>query len=255
MLKRPSLSYHHNGHPVLSRSQIDLFATEFLAAYFPSNNIHPSRLSANDLFDLVERHDGVTHAIDDLGHDSLLKILGRIFLAKKHIILDSSLIGDRAISLPFVAAHEVAHWLLHRDCDIAAIRSNENLPDDDEETEQIDASLTTWTSLEWIEWQANKLAAALLIPTRAAINAIYALQGDMAINTRKGIIYKNSGVQGSIETHAQIIKIAALFGVSNTVARIRLKDLGLYHEQVPSKQQPDRMPQNPFSSIRALIKR
>ncbi|HTB79403.1 MAG TPA: ImmA/IrrE family metallo-endopeptidase [Opitutaceae bacterium] len=249
MLKRPQLKYHPGGHPVLSKEDIDAYAMQFLKAYFASNVCNPSKLSATELLELVREQDGVTYTINDLGHESLRKLLGRIYPTKKHILLDTCLTQDRVISFPFVAAHEVAHWLLHRDCDITAIRAQESFPDDHDETEKIDTFEITWTSLQRIEWQANKLAAAFLIPKKAAIHAIYALQTEFGINTRKGIIYKNASPAGSIETYAQIEKVAATFGVSNTVTRIRLKDLGLYHEQSPNMQRPDRTARNPFSSV------
>jgi Zn-dependent peptidase ImmA (M78 family) len=238
MLKRPHLDYHPNGHPVLSRQQIDAYAVQFLTAYFPNNLRNPSILSPVALLTKAHDEDGLNTTILDLGHESMKKRLGRIIPAKKLIILDPCLHEERHISLPFVVAHEVAHWLLHRDCKIAAIRAGESFPDDDEQTEQIDAADIGWTSLQWIEWQANKLAAALLIPKEPAIQAIYSLETELGINTQKGIIYENPTPGSRIETYTLLDRIAALFGVSKTVTRIRLTDLQLFQKQKPNTPRP-----------------
>ena len=248
MLRRPNLQYHPSGHPILSARAIEEYAEGFLAEYFPSHLPGPSPLRAAALISLVGDQDGVRTADDDLGLEGLRKCLGRMYLKRKLIVLDRVLFAERQISLPFVMAHEFAHWLLHRDCEIAAIKLQEKFPDDSDEAENPDKLDSGWTSLQFIEWQASKFAAALLIPKMAAIRAIYSVQTDLSIPLRKGVIYENTTAGGRAESEQQLELVAKIFEVSKTVTRIRLADLSLYHQQTP-KSRPASGPGNHFSQL------
>ncbi len=253
MLTRPNLRYLPDGHPILSQREIEDYAETLLEAHFPLRLAMPMPLKAGDLMTLVNDQDGVVTTRDDLGSKGHRKRLGRMYLKRKTVVLDHVLFGERQISLPFVMAHEVAHWLLHRDCDITAIKEREQFPDDDDETEDIDKSAQGWTALQWLEWQASKLAGALLIPRLAAHNTLVGLQKDMGFSqNRLGAIFENSSTEGRAESAEQIEWIAKLFDVSKTVTRIRLSNLGMYKKQ---DGEPCRVGKahNPFSSLSALI--
>jgi len=125
-------------------------------------------------------------------------------------------------------AHEFAHWLLHRDCSIHATREKEQLPDDGDDAEDIDQSVLGWSGLEWLEWQASKLAAALLIPSVAVRIAILPMQRDMGIVLNQGIIFENPTPGNRLECEEQIARVAKSFDVSKTVTRFRLLNLGFY---------------------------
>ena len=143
---------------------------------------------------------------------------------------------------------KLAHWLLHRDCSIAVIKQKDEFPGDGEEVEDADKSAVGWTSLQFIEWQASKLGAALLIPKIAAIHSIYSIQIGLSVPLRQGVIYENKEPEGRAESDRHLGLVAQEFGVSKTVARIRLTDLSLYHQQ---QQRPYRTgrAENPFLSI------
>lgn len=253
MLTRPNLRYLSDGHPILSQREIEAYAETLLKTHFPSRLAVPKPLTAAELMTLVRDQDGVVTERDDLGSEGHRKRLGRMYLKRKIIVLDHVLFGERQISLPFVMAHEVSHWLLHRDCNITAIKEREQFPDDDDETEDIDKSLQGWTALQWLEWQASKLAGALLIPRLAAHLTLVGLQKDMGFSeSRLGVIYENSSAEGRAESAEQIEWVAKLFDVSKTVTRIRLSNLGLYRKQ---DGEPSRVGKahNPFGSLTALI--
>lgn len=210
-------------------------------------------LRSDELLALVNNEDGVKNSIQDLGYQDVRKRLGRMYLKEKEIVLDTCLFAERKVSLPFVTAHEFAHWVLHRDCAIAAIRAKKSFPEDG--TEEAEFSNLRWTSLQWIEWQASKLVAAMLIPKAAAIIAIWTVQSELAINTRKGLLYENSNLSGRVETMAQLSRVSEMFGVSKTVAKIRLRDIGLYHQQTPSEIRTNRSARNPFGTFLELTER
>lgn len=253
MLLRPNLRYLPDGHPILSQREIEVYAETLLKAHFPSRLAVPNPLKAGDLITLIYDQDGVVTERDDLGSEGVRKRLGRMYLKRKIIVLDHVLFGERQISLPFVMAHEVAHWLLHRDCDITAIKEREQFPDDDDETEDLDKSVQGWSALQWLEWQASKLAGALLIPRLAVRNTLVSVQKEMGFSqNRLGVIYENSSTEGRAESLEQIERIAKLFDVSKTVTRIRLSTLGMYRKQ---DSDPNRMGKahNPFNSLTALL--
>jgi Zn-dependent peptidase ImmA (M78 family) len=247
MISRPKLSYHPDGHPVLSRAQIDDYAEALLSAHFPDQLCKPSPINPAELITLAHDSDGVTTIPQDLGHDGGRKRLGRTYLKRKVIALDLVLFQERQVSLPFVMAHELGHWLLHRDCPVNSIKQQEQLPDDNEDIETFEEPDLIWTPLRWLEWQANTFAAALLVPRKAAIRAIWSVQSDLGIATQKGIVYENATPMGQCETEDQLDRIAKLFNISKTLTRIRLRKLNLYQRQ---KDEPLRRgtAHNPFSS-------
>lgn len=252
MLPRPKLRYHPDGHPVLSQREIEDYAELLLKTYFPSNMVVPRPMTAGALMVLANEQDGVVTEPGDLGSEGIRKRLGRMYLKRKVVILDHVLFAERQISLPFVMAHEFAHWLLHRDCSITIIKGREQFPDDGDETEGIDKSILGWSAIDWLEWQASKLAGALLIPRLAAYNSIVGLQREMGITVRHGIIYENPTPESRAESEEQIERIAKFFDVSKTVTRIRLADLGMYQQQVNEPARTGKT-HNPFTSVTTLM--
>lgn len=232
MILRPGLRYHPRGHPVLSRRDLDKYADEFTLKYFPERRITPSFQNSGGLLKLLKDEDDVACIFSDLGTYNGGKILGQIQPKRKVVSLDESLLDNRQISFPFVAAHEFAHWVLHRDCDLIKIRASDSFPSDDEQTETRPAPKNTRPSMDWIEWQANYLAASILIPPIAAVNCIIDIHtNELPTNRQIRRIYKNLNQPAEAE-HALSL-VAQRFGVSKTVMRIRLKAIGLYEEQKP----------------------
>ena len=99
----------------------------------------------------------------------------------KTIILDESLLLTNSDGrLRFTCAHEIAHWLLHRELYIS--------------TGQAAASGDPQKSSEEnpvVERQANKLASLLLLPTMQVKKAFYAVRGNtdkiMALKEKFGV--------------------------------------------------------------------
>ena len=85
----------------------------------------------------------------------------------KTIILDESLLNSRGDGrLRFTCAHEIAHWLIHRELYAG--------------TGQAAALVNTKKSSEEnpaVERQANQLGTMLLMPTRQVKQAFYSLRG------------------------------------------------------------------------------
>ena len=115
-----------------------------------------------------------------------------IFVERGTIILDASLLKDKVRGRHrFTAAHELAHWLIHQELysgsgDTAAMLKNLK------KSSEVDRK---------IEYQADMLASALLLP----------------INQVKKAFYRTSG-------ESRVSQLALKFGVSKQAMEIRLKN-------------------------------
>ena len=95
-----------------------------------------------------------------------LKRYGLIIVDGKTIILDESLLcGPNDGRLRFTCAHEVAHWLIHKEL-YAGTGKTAALVDLKKSSDENPA----------VEWQANQLATLLLMPTVQVKRAFYALR-------------------------------------------------------------------------------
>lgn len=112
-----------------------------------------------------------------------------------------------------------------------------------EDDEPIADSILGWSALEWLEWQANKLAGIILMPASAILLAIEKVQNQEGIVRQRGRIFQNHSQQGKLEASRHLALVANEFQVSKTVAKIRLSDLQLFEIQ-PSPPKP-----NPLEGI------
>ncbi len=116
----------------------------------------------------------------------------KLFLEQGTIVIDNSLLyGSRVKRLRYTLAHELAHWLIHEEyylekCELA--------------------SKTSCDSSHQTECEADKLAAALLMPTGRVKVAFQRLRY-------------------TLNTEALINQMAIIFEVSQQSMSIRLKSL------------------------------
>ena len=167
-----------NGLYVLNRAQIDEIAMMVLAEYAPDAAHIPGVLSIEKLaqedfclsiVDKYLRRDylGLT-AFDDLTVrcHSLDRQAEIIEISEGTVLLNATLLQEgQARRRRFTMAHELAHWILHRSF---------HSPDNQEyRFRQIAcravefSNFRPWSNYEWEEWQADNLAAALLMPAPA----------------------------------------------------------------------------------------
>lgn len=124
----------------------------------------------------------------------------------------------------FTLAHENSHWILHRSyhsptnqqfqlrkqmpgyiaCRSSQVESNHHMLRSDK---------------DWEEWQADSLAAALLMPKEVFIEAARDELG-LGLNCYRG-------QTNSFQYYESIARLASRFQVSKNAACIRLKQLGL----------------------------
>ncbi|MBN1983734.1 MAG: ImmA/IrrE family metallo-endopeptidase [Chitinivibrionales bacterium] len=140
---------------------------------------------------------------------------------KNTILIDRSLQQEhKRNSEKFTIVHECSHQILHW----AYYRKHES-PPCRKETVQPTFTPTEWTDDDRIEWQANYLASALLIPL-SALNK-------MIEERRMADYYQQRRMRGLSEKSAltqAAMDVAIRFGVSTLMAKIRLQSINFGKE-------------------------
>ncbi len=134
------------------------------------------------------------------------------------IIIDNNLLDPRQERrYRFTIGHECAHWILHNDY-YAYNPDQLSLLDNSEPFVQcreingcdLQANKRAWSQTRWLEWQADKLSAALLMP-------------ETILRRWVG----NHPFSSFLDAHSCIKNLAAVFNVSEQAAFLRLHDLNL----------------------------
>lgn len=229
-------SQQANGMYILNRNNIEEIAAGILKEQFPMNLEYPTALKTEVLLDnlglMVKRkYLGIP------GHE----ILGAIIMGDSEelvscdimmnpIVIEESfgtvLINTQLCTVKntprrrYTEIHEAAHWLLHRPYfDRLDGRSRHIVCRTIENYKRVKK-----TDADWLEWQADSLAAALLMPrdvfcefARSAIRNAGATRNYLV----KGQTYDRKVFYGAIEP------ISKRFSVSHRAAQIRMIHLGL----------------------------
>ena len=150
-------------------------------------------------------------------------------LKESTMLIDLSLRGEK--NLPrerFTKAHEASHWICHRSYHSAdktpyEFRTAAATACRDTNIERYDYSASRKNNtFNWEEWQADRLAASLLMPKNTFMDVSQKIIRSYGIH--QGILIKGYKTQ----TSKQIIStIAETFLVSQKATQIRLNQLGL----------------------------
>lgn len=226
------LTIKSNGIPVLKRDEIDTLAEQILFKTMPDLLKTPTPLDT-DAF--AEFKLGLNVAFYHLSHCGLylgmfvfndtskipifrpeLNRAEYLNVSADTIIIEQALLGEKSLyRYRFTMMHECAHALLHHryfsyDPNQLTLFEHEPMI----QCREIQYSLKenrSWSVKEIMEWQANTLAAALLMPKCMVIKVV----NDLKMNRR-------------LETSSCLIsKLQSVFQVSEPAARYRLSHLGL----------------------------
>ena len=229
-----------NGMYVLSNDNMDEIAEAFLQEYMPKIALFPEAIDidwlAEECLYLDVKHKSLTHdgsvlamlAFEDVEDLPCLNELlqdATICVPKGTVIIDSWLSAiDQKYRRRFTLAHEVAHWILHRSyhspfnqeyqfrtrrtpyiaCRTAGIEAK-------------DSKLET--DYDWLEWQADCLAAAILMPKKVFTD----ITNDILVSC--GLYRFRVGQISNADAYV-IDKLSTTFCVSRKATEIRLKKLG-----------------------------
>jgi Zn-dependent peptidase ImmA (M78 family) len=148
-----------------------------------------------------------------------------LFIDKETVVVDSALSdNDEAVGrFRFTCAHEAAHWILHRDVFFEGLLSeNEDILTD----KYNDGGQENIAQDKRMEWQANYLGAALLMPREMIRKEFFKMLGVLGMENRVYLYLDNQRCNFIPYKHI-INRIVNVFNVSEQAARIRLIQLGM----------------------------
>ena len=237
-----------SGRYIISKKDIDNIATAVLKEYSPQNLTTPVPL---DTSDFLENYLGLTIKRKYIGtfKSGILGLIVMNDVAQipsyderlRPTVLEETF-GTVLISLNlmcrekvprkrFTEAHEGAHFILHRDyfskCSNDSANQEINKYNYIACRENIMDDIKPKDDFEWIEWQANSLAAALLMPKDIFCEYSCSLIRRAAI--LDGYLdFRPSYYQVNIKN--VISNVAKKFNVSYKAAKIRMMQVGLVNE-------------------------
>lgn len=235
-----------NGMFVLSGNDIDRIASQVLNEYEPNVLESPRPLDIEHLmtecFYLTIEDTFITIDGSVLGlvafHDTEVPCFNTDYRASiSHIdagtvLVDARLAGSaNHARRRFTMAHECSHWICHRtyhapDHAIYELREDIRVPYIACRTESIEQyrqmSCAPRDDKFWMEWQADRLAASLLMPKNTFIRAAEDVM-------REHLLFRLYLIVG--RDHDQSCRViddlAQLFQVSRRATQIRLKQVGM----------------------------
>jgi hypothetical protein len=154
------------------------------------------------------------------------KIVNERFMAGT-IAIDARLLDDEhQHRRRFTAAHEVSHWIIHRqmyytDGHKYNLRRANRFIACRASASNRDKRREYWSEEDWQEWQADRFASAMLMPA-----SVFYPEAHAVMRRHHAGTYLLEGC-GSKETGDVITELTEVFNVSRTAVRIRLKQAGI----------------------------
>lgn len=227
---------------ILKNGDYDDIATDFLREYLPSALERPQAVDIDYLateclfLDIKEANITVEKSI--LGMiafgDTEVECYDLAYkpevmhLAEGTMLIDVCLRGEG--NLPrqrFTKAHEVGHWIDHRtyhspDKRRYEFRANPLVVCRSSQVERYSYDTNEKTPEEWMELQADKTAAAILMPKEPFLDECRSAMRWAGLSTRCLIVGEHKA-----QSREAIERIADTFEVSKKATQIRMKQLGL----------------------------
>lgn len=236
----------------LSKENIEKFAQTVLYKINPAILNGIANLSIEELSIFLETEYGISIYLDQTVYNLFnLDVKGYCNPKKREIYINQE-IADTDNHL-FTLAHEFAHILLHADTGLN--QSDYNSLEDSKFN-----PLTRKHNLEndknWIEWQANQFASALLMPKDALKMRLILNQKLLGIN-RVGQLFLDDQECNKFDYIKITSELSSFFNVSKAMLKYRMDDLNLirYSETNPTKWRSIMNPNNEPELISDIIRR
>lgn len=155
------------------------------------------------------------------------RILGAYNPIKRVIIVDSSLNED-IHKFNFTLAHELGHLALHRSLKFRY--DSWDTTNEEDTVMEYKARKELKTDSDWMEWQANCYASALLMPAQIFKSALVLEQREMGIS-RAGTIFVDNQPCNQQAFFQLINLLSQKFEVSKTAVEYRLHKLKLVDDK------------------------
>ena len=215
--------------PMLSAESIELKAEEVIT-YFDEKHLkvdvlkQPKPTPLLRFMEILQnRPDFEFNCKDDLGRSVKgSKILGAYTYKPEGIHIDKSLDGDKRFQ--FVLGHELGHFVLHRKYNVDMDEYN-TISDTEKDFKTGKKRLKSLR--DWMEWQANCFASAIILPRATITEALIAIQKDIGIKRHLGKIFLNKECRSLSDFDVSLNRLADCYGVNRTNIECRLKDLNI----------------------------
>lgn len=233
---RPDIKRKKSGTPVLSRREIDIIGEELVRDFNPEALKIPQEtdidLFVQDYLHMEQDFQYLSHCGVYLGmtifndtdrvpvYDPIHQKADYISAKANTVIIDKSLLAEnQEHRYRFTMGHEAGHGFLHKEYfsfDERQMTLFDVFPESmiqcRIDTKKYNSKQSvTWTDRDWMEWQANALSSAILMPKSSVYKVVKeADTGELTDN---------------LLAYYRIFRVAEVFNVSNEAAMYRLKEL------------------------------
>lgn len=236
----------------LSKENIENFAQKILSKINPAILNGIANLSIEELICFLKTEYDIILYEDQTVYDLFkLDVKGYCDPLKREIYINREIIGTE--SHLFTLAHEFAHILLHADTSLK--QSNyDNLQDS--RFNPLTGKHSLQNDKNWIEWQANQFASALLMPKDALKMRLILNQKLLGIN-RVGQLFLDDQECNKFDYIKITSELSSFFNVSKAMLKYRMDDLNLirYSEANPTKWRSIMNPNNEPELVSEIIRR
>lgn len=205
----------------LSGELLERMAENLLDDFNPNIRRNHLGVHTESFMDYLKIKHELDISIEDIEQPKNREILGMCIAKEKRIIIDSSIYGTDRFT--FVLAHEVAHFFLHRHLTIEqSVYDNKS----DSIYDPLTRKYVLVNDRNWMEWQANKFAACLMMPELNTVVRLIECQRKRQ-RRRPNHVQVNNDPENWTEFLLTIDHLSTYFGVSHKVMEYRLADIGV----------------------------
>ena len=202
----------------LTADQIEEITQDILVDY--NKNSHPLEINSfiQYLQNKYKLNFDFTKKLETIDRN---EIIGYFDNEINTIYIDNQI--SQSEKFPFILGHEVGHYFLHRN-----LKMNQQEYNDfaDAEYNYFSDRHDFKNDRNWIEWQANKFSISLFLPKNLFYAYLISFRKKLGIS-RPHIIYLDDqliNIQDYIDT---VNHLAYKFGISKTVVKYRIEELGI----------------------------
>lgn len=174
---------------------------------------------------VISFDDTTYEGFDDMGNPLEIDMPVGTILLDKSLMEDQRHIGRQR----FTKTHEACHWILHRQCHVPLLggrhyefrtrEDNRSIACRMDRIENPDRDLTKkWEFEEWEEWQADNLAAALLMPKPTFVPKAREIMRSYGIPDNEMLYWEND----LSVSHRIVEEIKDIYKVSKMSVQLRM---------------------------------
>lgn len=206
----------------LSSDEIESITYHLLTDFNPNIFTNFTRINLNDLISFFKgHHDLKFDYTTDLNQPIYFGTIGHFNVTERLIQIDPSIVNTERFS--FTLAHEIGHSILHSELIV-----NQEIYDDYEDSKYdiFSNRHILKNDKNWIEWQANRFAASLLMPKQLFIAQLAYFQKKNGVRNI-GQIYLDDQHVNRQDFYNILTHLNSHFGTSKTSIVYRLEQLDL----------------------------